>query len=138
MLKQKQINELNKLVEYLVDKGFTDMVDVSAEESFIEYGRLRNPDTDQVVYCMPGDGDFVEIALDWSIVDIDDVKEYLEESATVDFYSCIGSTKEKELAGLNNSYLSGMIHVMNMYSGYFQQSCTWDYDVETIKTILDN
>lgn len=133
MLKQKQIDELCVLVEYLVDNGFVDMSDASAEISFMEYGMLRNPKTDKVIYCRPGNGEFNEIMLDWTIISIDDVKEYLEEDATDGFYSFIGSTKEKELAGLDNNYLSNLVQAINMYDGYFQQSCVWSDSIESIK-----
>ena len=138
MLTQKQIDNLCDLVEYLTDRGFSDMSDASAEISFMEYGMIRNPKTDQVIYCTPVDADYKEIMLDWSIVSIEDVREYLEEDATDGFYSFIGSSKEKELNQLNNNYLAGVIQGINQYDGYFQQSCLWNLDTESIKVVLDN
>ncbi|MCK5615786.1 hypothetical protein KAR91_78710 [Candidatus Pacearchaeota archaeon] len=137
MLMQVQIDRLCDLIEYLVNNGFSDMSDASAEISFMDYGMLRNPKTNQVIYCMPVDADYKEIMLDWSIISIEDVKEYLKEDATDSFYSFVGSTKEQELKGLDNNYLSSIIQAINQYDGNFQQSCLWNYDTETIKTILN-
>ena len=138
MLTQLEVDKLCELVEYLTDRGFVDMVDASAEISFMEYGMLRNPTTEQVIYCMPGDGCYNGIILDWSIVSLEDVKEYLEEDATAGYYSFIGSSKKKELNQLNNNYLAGVIQGINQYDGHFQQSCLWNLDTESIKRVLDN
>ena len=135
MLTQKQIDKLCELVEYLTDNGFTDMSDASAEISFLEYGMLRNPRANQVIYCGPVDCLYAEIRLDWSLIGIDDVKEYLE-NATDGFYSFIGSTKRKELDQLDNEFLSSLIQTINQYDGNFQQSCVWNHTVDSIKRLI--
>lgn len=138
MLPQEKINCLCELVEYLTNKGFTDMSDASAEISFLEYGMLRNPETNRVIYCKPVDDVYENIVLDWSIVDLDDVKEYLEDIATTGFYSFIGSDRKVELDRLNRDYLSGIIEVINQYDGYFSQSCIWSYDIKAIKSVVES
>lgn len=109
-------NVLNRLEK----EGYTDRLDVSMEISLFEYGIIRNPKTDKVIYYIP------EIKkYDWTTITLEEVKEVLE-TATNGFYSFIGSTKETELNQLDNNYLTNIIHSLNSYSGAFNDSCTWD------------
>lgn len=108
------------ILEQLETEGYTDGLDASMGISLFEYGIIRNPKTDKVIYYVP------EIKkYDWSTVAIGEVKEVLE-TATNGFYSFIGSTKEIELKQLDNNNLSNIIHSLNSYSGAFNDSCNWD------------
>ena len=134
MDKQKKINQLSKFAEYLSTHGFIDTIDVSAEISLCEYGLMRNPKTGKVIYSIPIESTH-EIQLDWTIVNLEDAQEFLEE-APDGFFSFISSNKKTELKNLSADFLSNIILSANMYNGWFEQSCTWDNDIESLKTNL--
>jgi hypothetical protein len=129
-MEQVDIDKMSKLAETLDKAGFSDRTDVSAEVSLLEYGLMRNPTTNRVIYAMPADVSNSP-CFDWTIIDLDDVKEFLDE-APKGFYDFIGSNKAAELDGLHNNYLTNIISAANMYNGWFQQSCVWNYTIDSI------
>ena len=115
---------VSAMAQRLDKAGYTDTVDVSPEISLGDYGLMRNPRTGRVQYALPCDDKQTTFVLDWTIVDLDDAKEFLE-NAPDGFFSFVGLSKEDYTANLDEQYLSGLIQDANMYNGYFQQSCTW-------------
>ena len=118
-----------KIIKELEKNGYTDGVDISIEISFFEYGIIRNPKTNKVLYrslrpyCLT---DGVDIfGYDWTNVEINDVIEALEEIEN-GFYDYIGSDKETELKHLDNEDLSYIISSINNYNGYFNDSLYYD------------
>ena len=115
------------LLKALEDKGYTDGVDVDTETSLYEYGIIRNPETNDVLFCHDFTHEGGRIIFDWSTIGTDDVKEALQDAGE-GFFSFIGSDLETELNNLSNDYLANIIHSIGQYDGYFSQSCQWDMD----------
>jgi len=115
---------VSAMAQRLAKAGYTDTVDVSPEISLGDYGLMRNPRTGRVQYALPCDDRQTTFALDWTIVDLDDAKEFLAD-APDDFFSFVGTSKEDYTANLDEQYLAGLIQDANMYNGYFRQSRTW-------------
>lgn len=107
---------------------YTDKMDVDKDISLYEYGIIRNPKTDKCKVCVNThelDVNFGDVTKDsikpkievyW--ISFDDVKEALQE-ADDGYFNFIGSTRENELKYLDNNYLTGTIHSMEMYNGWF-------------------
>ena len=109
------------LLDQLEEKGYKDRVDVSMDISLFEYGIIRNPKTERVIYYH----DSVK-RYDWTSISVSDVKEALEEVGE-GFYSFIGSNKEDEMKNLDNDNLTTIIMSLNQYSGYFNDTCNYNY-----------
>lgn len=127
-----------QIAEDLKKAGFTDGTDVSPEIALFEYGMLRNPATDETIMAS-GDVQSGEVAFtlddkkfDIVHISLDDVKVALEEAAE-GFFKFIGSTKEEELKNLSKDYVSGTVHSLNMYNGYWDQSAEYNLSLNEIK-----
>jgi len=131
MLTTHETQELTDFALWLNEHGFTDGTDASPVESLVEYGLLRNPTTGFVVYAVPADVSEIT-TLDWTIIHIDDVKDYLQDAPN-GFYGFLGSDRQTEIARLDNKYLAGIIFAANQYTGEFEQSCTWTSTIEGLK-----
>jgi len=123
-----------KLIELLEDKGYTDGTDVDTETALLEYGLIRNPKDDHVIYALVVGEEVKGFDTGW--VSLNDVKEYLEE-AEEGFYSFIGGSKEGELEYLSNEHLSTIISDINGYDGWFSGELTYREDIDDIIETLD-
>jgi hypothetical protein len=94
-------------------EDFTDRTDASIEISLMEYGLIRNPETNVCIQY----NDYPDMARQITI-DIDEVRDALEEATG--YYSYIGSDKETELTSLDNNYLSHHITALRDYDGFNQ------------------
>jgi len=114
--------EVLKAIEDGEYDQYTDRMDVSIEISLFEYGIIRNPQTNEVLFYN-GDSeprDDQRISLDNHDISLADVRGYLIDESSQGFFSYIGSDLKKELDGLDNKYLAGSIHSINQYDGYFR------------------
>ena len=112
--------------------GFTDGVDVSPEISLLEYGILRNPATNKVVFCVHLSDE--NYHFDTSTISYEDILEALE-GISDKFYDMLGVSVEEYKGWLTKSpkHLSSLINDINMYNGYFTESNTWDDSVISIR-----
>jgi len=136
-LKEKVLTEeekIEKLIEILDDKGYTDGTDVDTETALFEYGLIRNPKDDHVIYALVVDEEAKGFDTGW--VSLDDAREYLED-VEEDFYSFIGSSKEEELKWLSNENVSSTINSANMYNGYFSGTLIYRKDIDDIIEMLE-
>lgn len=131
---RQEIEEAKDFANWLSKKGFTDGVDANPVENLIEYGCLRNPETGITILCTVCYESKI-VRLDYTVVDIDDVKEALKEMPD-GFFDMIDNTLDSILENLEQKNLASLIHDMNMYIGYFSQSCTWEHSVESLKNIV--
>jgi len=101
---------------------FTDRMDDSTHISLYEYGIIRNPKTNKCVVCTNRNEELYENSLKPIVkvfwLDFDDVKEALGE-AEDGYFNFIGSTRKEELRSLDNNFLTGHIHSLEMYNGAF-------------------
>lgn len=107
------------ILDKLESLGYTDRVDISMDISLFEYGIIRNPETEKVIYYMPCIKEY-----DHTSVSIEEIRESLNEVGE-DFFSFIGSDKETELKNLDNNHLSIMISHFNGYDGRFNDFATY-------------
>jgi hypothetical protein len=115
-------DEQEEIARQLDQAGFTDKMDVSTMISLFEYGIVRNPKTSQTImtttdYREGLDPNTYRFSKD--IITLKDVKDALNEAGK-GFYDFLGSTKEKEMANLDNDNLSGLIFSLNQWNGYFR------------------
>ena len=102
--------------------NYSDRVDVTTTISLYEYGIIRNPKTDKVIYCMNPEGE--EHTKDnppkiqTTFISLEEVKEALQDIGQ-GYFDFIGSDREAELSNLDNNHLSHHIHSINMYNGLF-------------------
>lgn len=100
---------------------YSDRTDVSFEISLFEQGMVRNPKTNDVIFCMnpmdQGDEDYI-YSLTWSSIELSDVQDCLNEISD-SFFDFIGSDRETELNNLSNDYLTGIVSSINSYNGHF-------------------
>ena len=81
----------------------TDRVDDNIEISLIEYGILRNPETNECLFLLnynqssglPDDDH--KMILKSNEVDVEEIREYLTNQAKPEFFRFIGSDLETEL-----------------------------------------
>jgi len=104
--------------------NYTDRVDVSIEISLLEYGILRDPETNECLFCRMTDNwemtnDDDEIILKSCDVSVSDVRDYLIDESSQGFFDYIGSNLETELERLDNLNLAHIISSINMYDGWF-------------------
>lgn len=133
-----------KLVRLLDRKGYTDKEDVSTKISIFEYGIVRNPDTNDVLFAMPTDRielvegwEEPEYMFDWATIDIKDVGEALEDAPN-DFYDYIDMTRKKVLESLNNKWLTTWIQGLNQYRGVFSETLRWDMNIDDAIRVIKN
>ena len=105
----------------MMDK-FSDRMDMDIKVSLYEYGLIRNPETNKVIWCLNYG---VEHSKDrppkirTSYISLEEVKEYLENDASEGFYNYMESTKEKELERITNNWITDIIFSANQYDGAF-------------------
>lgn len=102
----------------------TDRLDADFDISLHEYGIVRNPITNDTVFCLNPTDDFPpdNYEYQYSNFDItpDDVIEALNE-AEPGFFSFIGSDLKTELERIkqDDTVLSYVIYSLNQYNGHF-------------------
>ena len=134
-MKTSELTKFYELSELLDNKGFSDRVDVSADTSLMEYGIMRNPETGLTIYALGLDCETEKPCLDWTFVEIDDVREVLTELES-GFFSYIGSDRETELKNLNNEYLTGIVDSINSYNGWFRDSLNFMHNIDDITKVI--
>jgi hypothetical protein len=101
---------------------FSDRTDASYTVSLYEYGLIRNPKTDKVLYCLNTVDDAGDIKVKPIIktmqISFEEVKECLADMPDC-FFDFIGSDRQTEVAKLTNEYLSHTIISADQYNGYF-------------------
>jgi len=120
----------------LYDLGYTDIMDVSPEESLYHNGIMRNPKTNRVIYIRTNYATNKTFYA-WTTVTIEDIREYLENAQPY-FYFYIGSDRDTELRCLNNNHLATIIETINSWDGEFGITYAimyWDYDEKQILEI---
>jgi len=109
-------------------KNYSDRVDADFDTSLFEYGLVRNPKTNEVIFCI-NFFDVEEYGFEWedgtpvpiytsTFITWSDVWDALKE-AEDGYFQFMGSDRETELESLNQKYLTRHIHTLNMYNGYF-------------------
>ena len=99
---------------------YSDRVDATTVISLFEYGLIRNPDTDKVIFCInPSDNEHDRNnppRITTTFITLDEVKDVLKE---IDdrYFDFIGSTRLTELYNLDNNHLSHHIQSINMWDG---------------------
>jgi len=116
--------EIKNAIENGDYDNYTDRVDVSIEISLLEYGILRDPETNECLFCRMTDNwemtnDDDEIILKSCDVSVSDVRDYLIDQTSRGFFSYIGSDLQTELDRLDNNYLAPIINSINSYDGWF-------------------
>lgn len=120
-----RIGYIKQAIENGEYDNYTDRVDVSIEISLLEYGILRDPETNECLFCIPisdnweMEDDDKSIVLKSHEVSVSDVRDYLIDESSKGFFSFIGSSLEKELERLDNNDLAHIIHSINQYDGWF-------------------
>lgn len=134
--------EREQLVELLEEEGFTDGLDASTEISLFDYGEIRRPSDNLVIYCRAwlgtDDWDKEEFRFDWSEVTEEEVRDYVEHDAREGFFEFVSITRESYLRSILNDRLSDDIHIINQYDGYFSETLTWDYTLAEITQFIKN
>jgi len=105
---------------------YTDRVDVSIEISLLDYGIIRNPQSEDTIFCLTTDGEYMpndtdnlkSIELKHISISKEQVIDELTESES-GFFSYIGSDRATELNNLDNNNLTPIIFSLNQYSGNF-------------------
>lgn len=100
------------------DTEYTDRVDVSFEISLGDYGIVRNPKTDEVIYGSAANDEGGYGAFDTTYISLEDVREVLEDIED-GFFDYIDSNRETELNNLDNNNLASIIYSINSYGDYF-------------------
>jgi hypothetical protein len=102
---------------------YTDRVDVTIEISLFEYGILRNPETNECLFCLlytneePNDDHLVNLKS--CDVSVSDVRGYLIDESSKGLLSYIGSDLKTELERLDNNNLAHIISSINAYDGWW-------------------
>ena len=106
--------------------------------SLFEQGLVRNPANDfcLVVLSTEDIGTKEVYTVGWTYISKIDVIDALELRVFDDLWSFIGYTKEKELAKLDNEYLTGIISTLNDYNGYFLDS-VYDNPNDSVEITLE-
>ena len=108
--------------------NYVDRVDVDFDISLYEYGLVRNPKTNHVIFCI-NYYDVEEYGMTWknglpvpmyqdTYITWSNVWDALEEASN-GYYNFIGSDKETEQVNLEKNYLTRHILSLNMYNGWF-------------------
>jgi len=117
-------NEIKRAIENGDYDAYTDRVDVTIEISLFEYGILRNPITNECLFCTPVIDnwemeDDKEIQLKSVDVTKEDVIDYLIEENRSAFFKFIGSDMNTELDRLDDNCFAHIIQSINSYDGWF-------------------
>ena len=117
-------NEIKRAIENGDYDAYTDRVDVTIEISLFVYGILRNPITNECLFCTPVIDnwemeDDKEIQLKSVDVTKEDVIDYLIEENRSAFFSFIGSDMNTELDRLEDNCFAHIIQSINLYDGWF-------------------
>lgn len=119
----------NTIEQYVSDnaatlKNFTDRTDADLLESLGEYGFVRNPETNEVVYkqMFYAENEGIEtVSIKQTTVDLSAVKDALED-APQGYFDYIGSDAATEIESLDNNNLASSILSLQQYQGEFWQS----------------
>jgi len=116
--------EIKNAIENGDYDNYTDRVDVSIEISLLEYGILRDPETNECLFCQMTDNwemtnDDDKIVLKSHEVSLADVRDYLIDESSQGFFDYIGSNLKIELERLDNLNLAHIINSINSYDGWF-------------------
>lgn len=114
-------------------KSYSDRVDMDFNTSLFEYGLVRNPKTNKVIFCI-NYFDVEEYGFEWedgepvpiyhtTHITWSDVWDALEK-AEDEYYKFIGSDRNTEMNNLDKDYLTHHIQSLNMYNGWFDP---WDH-----------
>ena len=128
-------NKLIELTELLEKKGYFDGVDVSTDISLYDYGLIRNKDTNSVVFCISPEMGYPDFKFDITTVSKEEIENDLKE-IEAGYFSFIGSTLEQELQYIENGHIANTIQSINMYNGLYDQSCSWNLDIDDIINIV--
>ena len=115
---EKQIEQLETL-EKQIEQGeydaFTDRIDASIDISLIEYGVIRNPETNETIFYQEYDQTIRKRS-----ITIDDVITALNE-AEPGFFDFIGTTKDDCITDIQTyKHIAYYIFSLNQYNGYFE------------------
>ena len=104
---------------------FSDKMDVTTTISLYEYGLIRNPVTDKVIYCInPSSDEHTKDnppIIKTTFITFDDVKETLEAMhESYGFFNYVGICKDAYIEGLNPEHLTSDIMSINQYDGSFE------------------
>jgi len=101
---------------------YSDRMDVSTTISLYEYGLIRNPKTDRVIYCVNHSIEHTKEnppIIKTTFISSQDVLSALEDIPE-GYFDFIGSTREKEISELDSSCLSYHIFSIEQYLGWFE------------------
>lgn len=102
---------------------YTDRVDASFDIALLEYGFVRNPETNHVLISRPrlntpaDSEEYSDYNFDWTEISRDDVLEALEEMEP-GFWSFIGQDNYKA-EEVTNDFLANWISSIDSYDGRF-------------------
>ena len=104
------------------EEDYTDRVDDNFDISLFEYGIVRNPKDNSVIFGEKPNGD-TGLYEDYSFATIsyEDVKKAIEEMKD-DFFDFIDTPKEDLLKEIEPEHLAYYIMCMNQYNGKFHES----------------
>lgn len=101
---------------------FSDRMDASYQISLYEYGLIRNPKTDKVIYCLNVVDDVgcmkIKPIIKTMQISFEEVQECLADMPDC-YFQFIGSDRQTEVAKLDNEYLTHIISSADQYNGYF-------------------
>jgi len=108
-----------------MEKRFDDRTDATLEISLLEYGILRDSKTGYTIFAHPkawkeDSEDYRDYIYDWTEIDIEQVKEILNDISE-GFFSFVGIEKAEYLKMLDNNYLASVIQDIKSYIN------PWDY-----------
>lgn len=96
---------------------YTDTVDANIQISLHEYGIIRDPKTEHVVFTHYND-DKNRIMAESTYISVNDVETALQDQGK-GFFDYIGSTLAIELDTLDADHLALTIRSLNQYNGWF-------------------
>lgn len=104
------------------EEDYTDRVDANFDISLFEYGIVRNPKDNSVIFGESPNGD-TGLYEDYSFgtISYEDVKDAIEEMED-GFFEFIDTPKEELLKEITPNYLAYYIMSMNHYNGKFHES----------------
>jgi len=118
-------------------ESFTDRSDANAEVSLFEQGMIRNPKTGLTLLCLPNWDNDDNSSINYTYIELTDVKEELEEIEE-GFFEFIGSTRQEEIDRLSNDYLVSIAESINAYNGSYAVAFEYPKDIETKKHFIED
>jgi hypothetical protein len=115
--------EIKQAIENGDYNAYTDTVDADLTISLFEYTVIRNPKTNECLFCSlytneePDDDQLVNLkSID---VSLEDVRNYLIDESSKGYFSYIGSDLKTELERLDNNHLALSILSIDQWDGWF-------------------